>query len=140
MEGEHYYSLTTTRALIFGLIFPVLELFQNESSLHFKEPFDLINHVGNMGLGAMLTYSANLVILKFTSHTKTTDNDPILTERQFENTKFIRLFLSLVIVTLANMSVETKWGIEHLPIANWLHGTTPDPLDLIYSVGYSIIY
>lgn len=38
---------------------------------------------------------------------------------------------------LVNCTVETQWGVDNLPIATMLGGTTADPLDLIYATIWS---
>jgi hypothetical protein len=47
------------------------------------------------------------------------------------------LATTIVITGLINCATETAWGVAHLPIARLLNGTTPDPLDLGYSVLWS---
>jgi hypothetical protein len=38
---------------------------------------------------------------------------------------------------LTNCITETKWGVKHLPVAEWLGGTTPDVLDTAYSTAWA---
>ncbi len=107
----------------------VLELLADVNHMrnHIPEPFDIFAHAGNLWGGAFL---AGVAI-----QAKAKGGSNYLSRQQLH--KFRKYWVpGVVAATLAvNAVTETKWGVKTLPVAKWLNGTTPDPLDAIYSAG-----
>jgi hypothetical protein len=98
------------------------------------EPFNLFDHAGNFGGGALVALAA--VYLKRGLEVRKSGR-AYLTRAQLRS--FYRRWVPgvLVVTAAVNAVTETRWGVDTLWVAKALFGakTTPDVLDLIYSVG-----
>lgn len=93
---------------------PVLECGQI-AGLNGRLPdaIDVFNHAGNLWVGAGAAIASEMLPTR----------------------RSVRTMIAMGATALVNCTVETKWGVQHLPIAETLGGTTTDILDTIYSVG-----
>lgn len=112
--------------------------FIKNSFASIPEPFNIPNHLGNMG-------EAGMIILLTTIATNTISKY----FRKFNNFKLYNYYilpLALTGLLLLNIAVETKYGIEHsnLKFVACNRGaitckSTPDTLDLVYSMATGIV-
>lgn len=122
---------------------PILETLAEVAHMrnHIPEPFDVFAHAGNLWGGAVIATVA-VDIRNATALRKKTfkqgNEQPGSYLTQAELRSFRRKWVPAVVgATLAvNAVTETKWGVQALPVAKWLNGTTPDPLDAAYSAAF----
>jgi hypothetical protein len=126
---------------LFGLSFTsaVLENMQTlQSSLpQIPEPFNVINHAGNMWIGASVVLLAGWLYGAWKTPEKSTAVQ--ISETDYEAYQKYIMPLTFIGTIAVNCMTETQWGIDNLPFAKFFHGITPDILDTIYSVGYAAI-
>jgi hypothetical protein len=128
--------LTTVNTAVISL-----ELMQLSPECHLPEPFDIVNHAGNMGYGGINACVGTMAYTLYKDRQRARDQDNVnvyngnafLTKD--EKQTFNRFGVAAICgaTALMNCVTETKWGVKHLPVAEMLGGTTADPLDLIYS-------
>ena len=131
-SGGQNYELATPRLTIAGLTGPLLEAAQNIPHIHevMSEPFDITNHAGNVWGGALVAAGVTIGYAM-----KNSTNEESLTISEESMSRFRRRGVAMIMgaTALANCITETKWGVQHLPVAGWLNGETPDVLDTVYS-------
>lgn len=131
-SGGQDYELATRRLTIAGLTGPLLEAAQNIPHIHevMPEPFDITNHAGNMWGGALVAAG---VTFGYAMKNNTTEESLTISEESMSSFRKRGVAMIMGATALANCVTETKWGLQHFPVGEWLHGTTPDVLDTIYS-------
>ena len=129
---ETTHRLRTERFVAAAVTGPILEMMQNIPGIHqvMPEPFDITNHAGNMWGGSTIAMVGTALYAARTSEEPKTwviDDESMSRFRKFGVSAICGA------AALINCVTETKWGVSHLPVAGWLHGKTPDPLDTLYS-------
>jgi hypothetical protein len=132
VEDAQNYELSTRRITVAGLIGPLLETAQKIPHIHevMPEPFDMTNHAGNMFGGFSIALGVTLGYAM-----RNGNNEEALTIPEESMSRFRRRGAAIIMgaTALANCVTETKWGLQHFSVGEWLHGTTPDILDTVYS-------
>lgn len=104
------------------------------------EPFDIFAHAGNLFVGVAVVCVVIPVISIMAMRRYNEREDMVFRGFTHHDMIWARTggtIATMTITALINSTVETQWGVENLPIADIMNGTTPDPLDLIYSTAWS---
>jgi len=107
---------------------------------HYNLP-DVINiaeHVGSLWPGGVVATLGSYAFLAYNYQQirKETGVEPKQDRVSAERLSAFRKYGTPAIMAataLVNCITETKWGVEHLPVAGWFNGKTPDVLDTAYS-------
>jgi len=112
----------------------ILEPMQYIPHIHewMPEPFDITNHAGNMVGGTAVAIMGSLA---YGAKNQVKNDSPELEIDTEAMQRFRKFGVAAIcgVTALANCVTETRWGVQHLPVARWLNGTTPDILDTTYS-------
>ncbi len=131
-SGVQEYELVKSRFTQAAIAGPALEMAQNIPGIHeiMAEPFDLTNHAGNLWGGTIV---AGVTAFAYAKRMEAPENSLVINEEDMN--LFCKYAVAGVVgaTALINCVTETKWGVKNLPFAEWLHGTTPDRLDALYS-------
>jgi hypothetical protein len=126
------YALSARRMLTANVMVPLLETTQTIPGINdvMAEPFDVQNHAGNMGAGVVIATVGTLAFA-----VKNSTGEQALTIPAESMGRFRRYGVVAVMAAamLVNGVTETKWGVQHLPVAGWLRGDEPDAWDTAYS-------
>lgn len=132
---ECQYRLRADKVFLMTIAGSFTEMLQNFPHLHLPEPFDIVNHAGNFwgGTTTAIAMAATYGILYGVNN----GTDLKISEQHMAT--FRKAIIPAILVTtfLLNCITETRWGVDHLPFAHWLGGTTPDVLDSVYSTAYA---
>jgi len=145
VEGPRYemYLPFLTLGVLIG---PGMELLGDLAHWrnHLPYPFDIFASAGNLGFGFSVAQTVMYIGLGL-RHTRNKRqgitsiwDTRTFSRREARRFKVVGVLIAGVVTALLNCTTETRWGVTHLPIAKMLHGLTPDPLDLIYSVLWSV--
>jgi hypothetical protein len=124
------YQLQTPRILPASVLTSTLELAQKIPGIHevMREPLDITNHAGNMYVGAA---AATVVSLAFAA--KGSEKDISISNESMKQLRRFGIAAACGATAVINCMTETRWGVSHLPVAEWVGGKTPDSLDTLYS-------
>jgi hypothetical protein len=123
-------SIPTMAAL--GFVGVALEAIQTQvPQIHeiLPEALDISDHAGNMWVGAAVAAAATI---GYAVKNRVNDDFAITAESM---SRFRKVGVPIVLGATAalNCITETKWGVKHLPVDNWLNAPYADPLDTLYS-------
>lgn len=145
---EVRYSPNYRLMSIGGVVGPLLEGLADVAHWrhHLPRPLDIFASGGNFWAGYLVSYLTIMagVMVQYRANVKrlgiSKDHPGADSFNRRDRRKFWvwAVPVVMVVVTLANLTTETQWGVDHLPIATWLNGKTPDPWDTIHSVAWGV--
>lgn len=131
------FDFSPSRMLGVAMTQAGLEIGQNIPKIHevMPEPFDVTNHAGNMWVGAAIAATAAIPY----SIKNNVGEDVGMTIDQASMDRFRKFGIATICgaTALANTITETKWGVQNLPVADWLNGENPGVLDTLYSTTWA---
>ncbi|MDQ5913312.1 MAG: hypothetical protein QG659_734 [Patescibacteria group bacterium] len=112
----------------------------NDLNGKIPEPFDIANHAGNLMFGGVVGVVA---AAGAHSHMRkqlgedAPEHSAVVPEESIKKYRKFAVAASAMVALAINAVTETKWGVDNLPVARMLYGTTADPLDAIYSTAFA---
>lgn len=130
------YDFQERRILPLNAVAFLLEGAQKIPGIHevMQEPFDITNHGGNMCFG---TGIASITALTYAIKNSIDEDGLTINEESMNRFRKYGIAMACGATALVNGITETKWGVKHLPVAEWLGGRTPDVLDTLYSTAWA---
>lgn len=133
---ESIYSPARHRLIPLALTGPTIEAGQLIPGIHemMPEPFDITNHAGNMAIGTVVAAAA---VWQYAGRHSIRDTEKVIDQESMDRFRKYRVAVVCGATALANCITETKYGVQHFPVAEWLGGKTPDVLDTLYSTAWA---
>jgi hypothetical protein len=135
------YQWSMARVAAVGATLPIAEpLLQNTPAIHdaISGPLNPTNYIGNMYVGATIAAGVSLAYATAKGIDRSL-KDTAISQASMETFRRRGVAVACGATAVVNCLTETKWGVQHFPLAEWIHGETPDIFDTLASTATAAV-